>query len=305
MVLYFISDEEKTGVIIISKYLIINADDFGLCHSANEACMDLFESGCLLSSTIMAPCPGADEAIEFAKTHPQYAIGVHLTHTNEWMDRFPWGPLTDGKSIRTPEGRMWPESEDFEAHCSYDDACAETLAQIEYCENKGMRPSHVDSHMGALYGLNGKLKMLPKTLAICGKKGYPFRMFSKPLESQCPPGTPMWLFKAACRFSGMFGKINHVPMPDYLIFPESIESGDSYEDFKHNFITYLTDIPDGICETYIHPALATDEMKAITGRWKRRYWEYLIMKDPDIYKAFDEHNIKLISYRDLVKLKKV
>ena len=27
------------------------------------------------------------------------------------------------------------------------------------------------------------------------------------------------------------------------------------------------------------------------------------MKDPDIYKAFDEHNIKLISYRDLVKLK--
>lgn len=102
----------------------------------------------------------------------------------------------------------------------------------------------------------------------------------------------------------MFGKINHVPMPDYLIFPESIESGDSYEEFKQNFITYLTDIPDGICETYIHPALATDEMKAITGRWKRRYWEYLIMKDPDIYKAFDEHNIKLISYRDLVKLKK-
>ena len=46
-------------------------------------------------------------------------------------------------------------------------------------------------------------------------------------------------------------------------------------------------------------------MKAITARWKRRYWEYLIMKDPDIYKAFDEHNIKLISYRDLVKLKKV
>ena len=104
----FIRLRRKTGVIIISKYLIINADDFGLCHSANEACMELFESGNLLSSTIMAPCPGADEAIEFAKKHPQYAIGVHLTHTNEWKDRFPWGPLTDGKSIRTPEGRMWP-----------------------------------------------------------------------------------------------------------------------------------------------------------------------------------------------------
>ena len=91
MVIQSFSEREKTGVIIISKYLIINADDFGLCHSANEACMDLFESGCLLSSTIMAPCPGADEAIEFAKTHPQYAIGVHLTHTNEWMDKFQIG----------------------------------------------------------------------------------------------------------------------------------------------------------------------------------------------------------------------
>ena len=197
----------------------------------------------------MTPCPGADEAIEFAKNHPQYAIGVHLTHTNEWKDRFPWGPLTDGKSIRTPEGRMWPESEDFEAHCTYDEACAETLAQIEYCEKKGMKPSHVDSHMGALYGLNGKLKMLPKTLAICGKKGYPFRMFSKPLESQCPKGTPMWLFKAACIFSGMFGKINNVIMPDYLIFPESIESGDSYDEFKKNFIDYLTAIPDGLFDS--------------------------------------------------------
>ena len=181
---------------------------------------------------------------------------------------------------------------------------AETLAQIEYCESRGMKPSHVDSHMGALYGLNGKLRMLPKTLSICGKKGYPFRMFSKPLASQCPKGTPLWLFNAACRFSGIFGKINNVPMPDYLIFPENIEDGESYEDFKNNFIEYLINIPHGICETYIHPALDTEEMKSITGRWERRYHEYLVMKDPEVHAAFKTHGIRLISYRDLVQLKK-
>ena len=62
------------------KYLVINADDFGLCHSANEAVFDLFQSGCLYSSTIMTPCPGAGEAIAFAAAHEQYAIGVHLTY---------------------------------------------------------------------------------------------------------------------------------------------------------------------------------------------------------------------------------
>jgi len=286
------------------RYLIINGDDFGMCHSANEAVMDLFESGCLFSSTIMAPAPGADEAIEFAAKHPEYGIGVHLTHTNEWQERQPWGPLTDGSSLRNEEGRMWPESEDFEAHCDYDEACAETLAQIEYCENKGMKPSHVDSHMGAVYGLNGKLKMLPLTLAICGKKGYPFRMFSKPLESQCPAGTPMWLFKTMCYFSGFFGKVNHVPMPDYLIFPEKIETGETYEEFKKNFIDYLITIPEGICETYIHPAMYTDEMKNISGTAQRRYWEYLVMKDPETHAAFKTHGIKLINYRELAELKK-
>ena len=288
----------------MKRYLIINADDFGLCHSANEAVMDLFEGGWLKSSTIMTPCPGAEEAVAFAAAHPQYAIGVHLTHTNEWKEKFPWPSLTGGASLHTPEGRMWPESDDFEANCDYDEAIAEAKAQMEFCESRGMRPSHADSHMGALYGLNGKLLMLPKILALCGKKGYPFRMFSKPLASQCPEEAPLWLFTAACRFSGFFGKLFRVPMPDYLIFPEKIATGETYEQFKYNFIEYLIRIPEGISETYVHPALATEEMKAITGTWQRRYWEYLVMKDPETHAAFKTHGVRLISYRDLAAIRK-
>ncbi len=283
----------------MKKYLIINADDFGLCHSANAAVFDLFESGCLKSSTVMTPCPGAEEAVAFAAAHPEYAIGVHLTHTNEWKQNWPWGSLTGGKSLETPEGRMWPESEDFEAHCDYDEAIAECRAQINFCRERGMTPSHVDSHMGALYGLNGKLKLLPLTLKLCGELGYPFRMFSKPLASQCPEGTNMALFKGACRFAGVMGKIYRVPMPDYLIFPEHIETGKSYEEFKYNFIDYLIRIPEGISETYVHPAFPTEEMQRISGTWKRRGWEYEVMKDPETHAAFKTHGIRLISYREV------
>ena len=281
------------------KYLIINADDFGLCHSANEAVFDLFRSGCILSSTIMVPAPGADEAIKFAAENPDYAIGVHLTHTNEWQERWPWGSLTGGKTLENEEGRMWPESEDFEAHCDYGEAIAEARAQIEKCVKGGMHPSHVDSHMGAMYGMNGKLKMLPLTLKMCGELGYPFRMFSKPLASQCPEETSMALFKIMCRYSGAFGKLFRVPMPDYLIFPEKIQKGESYEEFKNNFIEYLIQVPEGISETYVHPAMPTDEMKSIAGSWERRYWEYLVMKDPDTHAAFKANGVHLISYRHL------
>lgn len=40
---------------IMDKYLIINADDFGMCHSQNVAIMDLLLKGSITSSTIMAP----------------------------------------------------------------------------------------------------------------------------------------------------------------------------------------------------------------------------------------------------------
>ena len=63
------------------KYLIINADDFGMCGAANEAVMDLFKSGRLKSSTIMMPCKFAKEAVQFSIDNPQYAIGVHLIMT--------------------------------------------------------------------------------------------------------------------------------------------------------------------------------------------------------------------------------
>ena len=49
----------------MDKYLIINADDFGMCHSANVAVSDLFTNGgCITSATIMAPCAWAKEAVD-------------------------------------------------------------------------------------------------------------------------------------------------------------------------------------------------------------------------------------------------
>ncbi|MBR6779515.1 MAG: ChbG/HpnK family deacetylase, partial [Clostridia bacterium] len=52
------------------KYLIINADDFGLCKAANDAVIDLFRSNCVFSSTVMMTCPGTEDAVKFAAENP-------------------------------------------------------------------------------------------------------------------------------------------------------------------------------------------------------------------------------------------
>ena len=102
------------GVYSMDKYLIINADDFGMCRAANLAVMDLLKSGSITSSTIMAPCPWAYEACQFAKKNPQFAIGVHLTFTSEWAT-YRWSPVgtSNTDSLRDELGFMHPESIDF------------------------------------------------------------------------------------------------------------------------------------------------------------------------------------------------
>ena len=56
---------------MIERYLIINADDFGMRRSSNFAVFDLLKSDKITSSTIMAPCSLAPEAVKFAKNNPE------------------------------------------------------------------------------------------------------------------------------------------------------------------------------------------------------------------------------------------
>ena len=291
----------------MKRYLIINADDFGMCSAANEAVFELFRGGYLKSSTLMMPCPKAEEGTRFAAENPQYAIGVHLTLTNEWKENWPWGSLTGGKSLENEEGRMWPESDDFEAHCNYKETIAEVNAQIDLALKYGMKPVQIDNHMGSLYGMNGKYLMLPKVFKVCGKRGYPFRMCTKAVKEYCPGEVSFGLYKLFCGISRLLSKIYKVPTPDYLILPDQVKvlnDCKTYEEFRDNFLDFHSRIPEGITETYIHPALDTDEIKKITGSWQRRYWEYLLMKDPKTHEFFRSCDIELISYRELLELKK-
>ncbi len=288
----------------MAKYLIINADDYGMCHSANVAVQDLFESGCLKSSTIMMPCPAAEEAVRFSIDHPEHAIGVHLTMTSEWS-KYRWKPLTNGKSLIDEEGFMWHESDQVEKNAKYDDLEAEIRAQIDLAHSMGMKPSHVDNHMGSLYGhYTGRLGLAKLTLRLCGEYGYAYRLYVKHDKRICPNGTPYFLYSAVTLLSKYWGKKYNVIIPDYLLFPDwTKELRSDYDTYRENILKIWTNIPDGVTETFVHPAIESDEIKGITSVWKDRVWEYQLMKDPATHQYLKDHGVELISYRDLIKMK--
>src|ERR671916_1800391 len=76
-----------------ARLLIINADDFGMCHAINEAIFRTLTHGVVRSTTLMVPCPWALHAMHFLRDHPAIAFGVHLTVVSEFAD-YRWGPLT-------------------------------------------------------------------------------------------------------------------------------------------------------------------------------------------------------------------
>ena len=59
--------------------LIVNADDFGLSHSVNEAVVRAHREGILTSASLMVNEPGFDEAVGMARENPRLGIGLHLT----------------------------------------------------------------------------------------------------------------------------------------------------------------------------------------------------------------------------------
>jgi predicted glycoside hydrolase/deacetylase ChbG (UPF0249 family) len=282
----------------MSKYLIINADDFGMCHAANIAVFDLFEKGGITSSTVMTPCGWAPEALMFAKEHPEYAIGVHLTFTSEWK-KYKWRPVSTGpnSSLRDETGYMHFHCDGFEKNAVPSEVEAEIRAQVAFAKQYGLNPSHLDNHMGSLYGLEGIQNFLPLVFRLCAEMDYPFRM---PLKQEEPKEVPDNLLSS---MADLVHKYN-IATPDYLW--EHNFNGpqkESYENFRSYMLERFRHCPDGFVETYIHPAVECDELKNTTSVWQRRVWEYRFFADPDTRKYIEAQGIKLIDYRELKKLR--
>lgn len=295
----------------MARYLIINADDFGMSHSTNTAVSRLLELGTITSSTVMAPAPWAVEAVNFAKDHPGYAIGVHLTTTSEW-GTYRWGPVYSGEtsSLRDKYGYMYAESDEFERRADIAQAENELNAQIDRLISLGLEPSHLDNHMGSMYGVaTGRTELLVSVLGIAAKRGLPFRIPSKFTDEQFGNKT-LEINIPREAVDAVFGQINEmtrqyrIATVDYLLpFEWGDEQRVSFEAYRNYVYDTIAAFPDGITETYLHPAVESDELKSITSRWRDRVWEYELFADPATKAFLDSQDITLINYRDLVKLR--
>lgn len=128
--------------------LIVQSDDFGMCHAVNEGVARAFTEGILTQVSTMVACPWFAEAAELARTLAIPA-GIHCTLTCEW-DYLRWPPLTGAASLAGDDRTMHRTVLDAREKATVEDATAELVAQTERFRAEGLEPTHFDCHMGAV-----------------------------------------------------------------------------------------------------------------------------------------------------------
>ena len=149
------STAERLGYPAGSKLLILHADDLAVAHSVDAASFDALNSGAVSSASIMVPCPWLTEVADYAKSHPDADLGLHLTLTSEWKT-YRWGSVDSSdkvSSLLQPDGTFYSTTEEATAHDKPDEAELEIRAQVERALAVGIHPTHLDSHMGSLFSI--------------------------------------------------------------------------------------------------------------------------------------------------------
>ncbi|HEV2329412.1 MAG TPA: hopanoid biosynthesis-associated protein HpnK [Verrucomicrobiae bacterium] len=270
------------------RRLIVNADDFGLSRSVNEAVVRAHREGILTSASLMVSEAGFEEAVQLAKDNPGLGVGLHLTllqgHSTLPKDKIPGLVNSRGEFSTNPVGVGMAY---FFQRGLREQLRAEVHAQFAKFHSTGLPLDHVNGHL--------HLHLHPV-------------IFNLLMEDAGTLGIRHFRFTRDClarsrRMSNghLFYKISHTIIYDCL--SRRAREPLRQRGIKHADITFgllqdsrvdeeyilklLPELPEGDSELYSHPSM--DKFKH----------EFEALIRPRIREQVRELGIQLIRYSDL------
>ncbi|MDF2560065.1 MAG: hypothetical protein K0R99_1511 [Microbacterium sp.] len=297
---------DRLGLAPGARAIILNADDFGMCHAANTAIVDLLTAGRIDSTTVMVPCSWSPEALAFAASRTDLDVGVHLVLTSEWR-RYRWRPLTGtGTSLVDADGFFPVDVATVERSATDDDVAAELSAQLQAALAAGVDVTHLDNHMGSVYGLVTGHDFLRPVFELAARHGLPFRLprtmdgvgEDAALQAQLDDAA------AAADASGVV-IIDRLWSHPFELLREGEPDEETYEQVRDGFIALLRAVPAGVTEIYLHPMIDDDELRAaVDFSAAKRGYELRLLTDPAVLQAIEDEALVRIGWRDLRDLQR-
>jgi hopanoid biosynthesis associated protein HpnK len=270
------------------RRLIVNADDFGLSPSVNEAVIRAHRDGILTSASLMVNEPGFDEAVKLANENPKLGVGLHLTflmgHSALPPEKIPGLVNARGEFSENPVATGFRF---FFKRSLREQLRAEIRAQFEKFHATGLPLDHVNGHL--------HLHLHPVIFNILMEDADQLRIRRLRLTRDCLARSRRmaggrWFYRAshAAIYAGLSRRARE-PLRRRGIQHAQITFGllqDSRVDEEY-VLKLLPELPPGDSELYSHPSL---------GKFKH---EFAALVSPRVREQISRLGIELIRYQDL------
>ena len=261
-----------------ARLLIINADDFGMCHSVNAAIISTLGAGIVHSTSLMAPCPWALQAMDFLRLHPAIPFGIHLTAIWD-ADSYTWGPLTCREKVPQlidPAGRFH-SMQSFPAQldqAGLDALELEFRAQIEAVLGAGLKPAHLDWHS---LRLDARMDIYDLMLRLAKEYGLALRVTGSQMRHT------VHRLDLPCN--------DHDLLDSFSLDPPTKPA---------RYAQLLHELPPGLSEWAVHPGLDTPELLALEPAGNHvRQTDFDFLTSQQARDIIRQESIALIDYRSL------
>lgn len=276
---------ERLGYPADAKLLILHADDLGAAHSVDAASFDALDKGAVSSASIMMPTPWVTEVAAYARAHPNADLGLHLTLTSEWQT-YRWGSVESSDkvpSLLDSAGTLPSEDAPVAAKAKQAEVERELRAQIERALALGIHPTHVDSHMGALF-------TTPELAATYVRVAHDFHLPFLAVRGN-PPGAPQTTLSP-----------NDVVLDAVVIASPDVPR----DHWKEFYLNAIANMKPGLTEMIVHLGHDDAELQAVTvnhepygSAWRQR--DYDVVTSPEFRKALQDHHVILVTWKELYK----
>lgn len=274
----------------MSKYLIINADDFGYNDEQNAAIKELLSNALITSTSVLTVCEKSKKAVAFAK-ESAVDVGVHLTISSDNAAE-KWHSISNVKSFA---GGLPSEQKDLIFHTTRRDVRQELEAQYDFITKAGATVDHADNHCATLYGINAR-RFYIDAFDFCAKYNLPFR-FPKTsgfLKRQLGRKIPN-ILKTYQQMIVRAGEKRGVKMLDDLVSnPWSMQRIKDYNTLEKYYLDAIDNCIDGVTEIFLHPALPLENEQ---GEWQKRVFEYEILKSGCLLDRAKQKGIEVVSWK--------
>jgi predicted glycoside hydrolase/deacetylase ChbG (UPF0249 family) len=280
---------ERLGYPANSRLLIIHADDFGMMHSVNTAIEEAFENHWITSASILVPCPWFPEVAQWAKTHPDADLGIHLALNADWTS-YRWPPVSPQakvSSLLDADGYLPLTTEYVAAHAKMPDVEVETHGQVDKAKAAGIHITHVDSHMGTIASTDDLLKVYLGTA-----QAYK---------------VPALLIRAPSGPASDLSRLNLEPNTVVLDGLVQMMPGVSKSEWLGAYKKMLQPLPPGAYQLIVHLAHNDAEMQGATSdhpdwgaEWRQNDLD--LVRSPEFQQFLKDQGFILISWKDLLKV---